>query len=224
MLYHRLCLIGHSGLECYLSEFFNMRILHLEYRLAPEYKLHAAVEDATSLYYALLDQGVPASRIIMMGDSAGGGLVLLTVQSIIARRLSTPRAVIVISPWSDFSLSGESYKRNLIRDVMIPARSIEWGIQQILGPNHTLLDRRRPSNSPLFGSFTAFPPMFITVGTAEILEDDGKQVADKARREGVNVTLYEGQNLMHIYPFFFNYFPEASDALNSIHCWLTTLF
>ena len=68
---------GYSGFECHLSRLFNLTILHVEYRLCPEYPLPAAVDDGVALYQALLHDNTPPSQLIFMGDSAGGGLAFL---------------------------------------------------------------------------------------------------------------------------------------------------
>jgi epsilon-lactone hydrolase len=207
-----------------LSRLLNVTLLHLEYRLVPEHPLPAAVDDALTMYQALLHHGVPSSRLAIMGDSAGGGLTLLTVQALLARNLPVPRAIVTMSPWADFSSSGKSYTRNELTDVMLPVESLMWGSQQAFGPNHAKISRDNPLYSPLFGSFKGFPPMYVTVGTAELLEDDSRQVADKAKREGVDVTLEAGEHLMHVHPLFFDYFPEARNTLDNIHQWLETRF
>ena len=201
-----------------------MTLLHLEYRLVPEHPLPAAVDDALTLYRALLRDGVPSSRLAIMGDSAGGGLTLLTVQALLDRNLPIPRAIIPMSPWADFSSSGKSYTRNQLTDLMIRIESLMWSREQILGPNHAEASRENSLYSPLFGSFKGFPPMYVTVGTAELLEDDARQVADKAKREGVDVTLELGQHLMHVHPLFFTFYPEARDTLNNILQWLEPKF
>jgi acetyl esterase/lipase len=81
-----------------------------------------------------------------------------------------------------------------------------------------------PRISPLFGSFKGFPPMYVTVGTAEILEDDARGVVENARDAGVDVTFEEGLHLMHVYPLFFSYFPEARNTLDNINKWIQTIF
>ncbi|CAF3228073.1 unnamed protein product [Rotaria socialis] len=215
---------AYSGFECHLSRLFNVTVIHLEYRLVPEHPLPAAVDDALTLYRALLHGGISASRLAIMGDSAGGGLTLLTIQALLARQLPIPRAAVTMSPWADFSASGQSYTRNRFTDLMIRAESLAWGIQRVLGPNHEQILRDDPSYSPLFGSFKGFPPLYITAGTAEILEDDAKGVANKARAEEVDITLEMGQNLMHVHPLFVNYFPEARDTLENIRRWLEPKF
>ncbi|CAF0749962.1 unnamed protein product [Rotaria sp. Silwood1] len=214
----------YSGFECHLSRLFNMTVIHLEYRRIPEDPLPAAVHDALTLYRALLRDGISSSRMVIMGDSAGGGLSLLTVQAILADQSPKPRAVVTLSPWTDLSSSGESITRNRLMDVMVRAEDLPWLIEQVLGPSHAQIARDDPLHSPLYGSFKDFPPLYISVGTAEVLEDDSRRVVDKARREGVDVTLDVGEHMIHVYPIFFPYFREARDALDNIRQWLETKF
>jgi acetyl esterase/lipase len=216
--------IGYSGIECHFSELFNLSILHVEYRLSPEHVLPAAVDDAVAIYRALLRHNISPSQLMFMGDSAGGGLVLLTIQALIALQLPVPRGVIAISPWTDVSRSGESYTRNAKLDAMLDVDNAEWLSSQLLDPNHSQLTLDSPLLSPLFGSFEGFPPMYVTVGTAEILEDDSRRVVKKAQDAGVDVTLEEGVHLMHVYPIFFSYFPEARETLDNINEWIQRIF
>jgi acetyl esterase/lipase len=203
---------------------FNISILHVEYRRSPEHSLPAPVEDTVAIYRALLRHNMSPSQMIFMGDSAGGGLSLLTIQSLITHQLPVPRGVIVLSPWADISASGESHTRNRHTDVILTSDNTSWIIEQLLGPNHTELSANSSVFSPLFGSFEGFPPMYINVGTAEILEDDARRVLQKAQEANVDVTFEEGLHLMHIYPIFFPYFPEARNTLNNINRWMNDLF
>jgi acetyl esterase/lipase len=148
-----------------------------------------------------------------MGDSAGGGLSLLTIQALIAHQLPVPRGVIALSPWTDLSASTASYTRNLHTDVFLTTEMTHWMAKLILGPNPNHLSADNPIFSPLFGSFKGFPPMYISVGTAEIYEDDSRGVVKKAQDAGVDVTFEEQLHLMHAYPIFFPYFPEARTNL-----------
>ena len=212
--------IGHKGIECHYSEVFNLSILHVEYRRSPEHPLPAPVEDAMAIYHALLRRKISPSQLMFMGDSAGGGLSLLTIQSLIQHQLAVPRGVIVLSPWADISVTAESHTRNRHTDVMLSMEDHAWMVEQLLGPKHAELSLNSSVYSPLFGSFKGFPPMYINVGTAEILEDDARQVWQKAKDEGVDVTFEEGLHLMHVYPSLFPYFPEARNTLNNIHQWI----
>ncbi|CAF1143564.1 unnamed protein product [Rotaria sordida] len=219
-------ILNYSGFECHLSRLFNVTILHLEYRLCPEYPLPAAVDDAVALYHAFLRDHISPSQLLFMGDSAGGGLSLLTIQALLARQLPVPRGVIVLSPWTDLSASGESYKRNREIDVIFRNTKEDNGsaVQLMLGPNPSQLSPDNPIFSPLFGSFEGFPPMYINVGTAEILEDDSRRIFKKAQESGVSVTFEEGLHLMHVYPVFFLYYPEARNTLDNINKWIQTIF
>ena len=161
-----------------------------------------------------------------MGDSAGGGLCLLTIQTLLEHKLPVPRGVVVLSPWADLSASGESHIRNRHVDIVIQMNDDDndWLLEQLLGPNYTQLSPNSSIYSPLFGSFADFPPIYINVGTAEILEDDSRRVHTKAREAGVDVTFEAGEHLMHIYPVFFHYFPEARRTLDNIHQWIDNVF
>ena len=200
-----------------------MRILHVEYSLSPEYSVSTAVEESVTVYQALLQQDVLPSQMFIMGDSAGGGLSLLTVQSIIARQLPAPRGVIALSPWTDMSFSGESHTRNNLTDLLLTTEFLTWMTKQVSDACPSKLPLDDPTFSPLFGSFEGFPPTYITVGTAEILEDDSRRVVQKAREANVNVILEEGLHLLHGYPVFFLYYPEARNTLNNIRNWIETI-
>lgn len=200
-----------------------MTILHVEYRLVPEHSLSAAIEDAIALYNALLRKNISPSQIIFMGDSAGGGLALLTIQTLLARRLPTPQGLVLLSPWADLSISSESYTRNDKADVMLRPEYMKWITTLLLGSNHSQFTACDAGVSPLFGSFHGFPPMYINVGTAEILEDDSIGIYEKALDAGVKVTFEQGLHLMHVYPLFFPFYPEARQTLNNIHQWIENL-
>jgi acetyl esterase/lipase len=196
----------------------------LEYRLCPEYPLPAAVDDAVTLYRALLREKIKPSQLMIMGDSAGGGLTLLTVQALIAHPLPVPRGVIVLSPVTDLTMSGESQTRNRPIDVMARIDITDRLIEQLLTSNSSQFPPNSSAVSPLFGSFEGFPPMFINVGTAEVLEDDSRRVVKKAEEVGINVTFEIGLHMTHVYPIFFPYFAEARHTLDNINKWFQTIY
>lgn len=188
---------GYSGIECYLSELFNMSIVHIEYRLSPEHRLPAAVDDAVAVYHYLMEKNIQPSQMFMMGDSAGGGLALLTVQNLISHHLSVPRGIICLSPITDFTMTSDSYKRNAHVDVMLSYDYVKWIVRQAIGDQKSL-------TGPLFGSFTNFPPTYISVGTAEVMEDDSRKLVEKLRVSGNDVTFEVGSHMMHGYSAFFS--------------------
>lgn len=196
----------------------------MEYRLSPEHPFPAAVDDTIAVYRTLLRHNLPASQMIFMGDSAGGGLALLTIQALLIQQIPIPCGVIVMSPWADLSTSSASYTRNKDIDPMLHIDRARWAALQLLGPDRSPSFLSDPQFSPVFGSFKGFPPMYITVGTTELIEDDSREVVRKGREAGVNVTFEEGLHLMHIYPIFFPYFIEARTTLNNIHQWIQSIF
>ncbi|UJR20367.1 hypothetical protein I4U23_023499 [Adineta vaga] len=215
---------GYSGYECYLSQLFNITILHIEYRLCPEHPLPEAVEDTVAVYRALLRENISPSRLFVMGDSAGGGLSLLTIQALIHRHIPIPQGIVVLSPWTDLSASGDSFTSNRDKDVMFPTDDNDYMIKLILGPNHSQLLPNNSIYSPLFGSFQGFPPMYITVGTGEVYEDDSRRVVKKVQDANVDVTFEVGLHLLHVYPMFFLYYPEARRTLDNINRWIQAKF
>lgn len=160
-----------------------------------------------------------------MGDSAGGAFAMLTVQSLISQGLDVPRGIVAFSPWTDLSASGESYRRNKHKDVMFTDsnENDDSMLTLFLGSNPLNLTANHPMISPLFGSFKGFPPMFITVGTAELFEDDSSRILIKAQNENVDITYEAGKHLMHIYPLFYQFFPEARQTLMKLDQWLKHL-
>lgn len=194
-----------------------MTLLHVEYRLSPEHRLPTAVDDAMIVYRGLLRQNILPSQLFIMGDSAGGTLTLLTVQAILNQQLPVPRGILTLSPLTDFSMTSESYQRNSLTDVMLSYDYVKWLAKQATDSQQSELS---PIISPLFGSFAGFPPMYVSFGTAEVLEDDSRHLVKKAQEAGVDVTFEVGVHMMHGYPGFFLYYPEASAALNHMKKWI----
>lgn len=213
--------IGYVGFECHLSHIFNRSVVHLEYRRLPEYSMLDIIEDVVTLYRALLRDGISSSRIIIMGDSAGGSLSITTIQTLLSRDLPIPGGIISISPFADATLKQDSFQRNSLVD-LISSDDMHEFVIHLMCNSHAQLARNDPRISPLFGSFKGFPPMYITVGTSEMMEDVGREVADKARTAGVDITLESGEHLQHDYPLFFHYFPEARNSLHRMHQWIET--
>lgn len=155
-----------------------------------------------------------------MGDSAGGGLALLSIQSIISQNMEKPRAAVLISPWTDLTLSGDSYKRNCDVDAMLSVDQVVWMIKNVIR-----VDQDTPQlHSPLFGSLKDFPPLYISFGTTEILEDDSRQLVAKAKAKNVDLTEQVGIHLMHVYPLMFDYYPEARQSLHRMQQWIEKKF
>jgi len=195
----------------------DARVGVLDYSLAPEAPYPAATNDAMAAYRALLQQGVPAQRIVISGDSAGGNLALVTLLKIKEARLPTPAGGILLSPWADLTGSGESLESNAQNDPMLPGERLAEAAHLYAGSN----DLRNWRISPLFGDYAGLPPLTIHCGSSEILRDDSRRVAACAREAGVDVQLKEWHEAPHVFPAFADLLPEGKAALTEIAQWLS---
>jgi epsilon-lactone hydrolase len=189
----------------------KINALVFDYGLAPENPFPKGLNDAVEAYSYLLESGFNPKDIVFAGDSAGGGLCLATLLALKQKDLPMPAAAAVLSPWTDLTLSGESYKKNE-KTCLSPRGSAECASDYYSGS----VDRRNPLISPIFGELEGLPPLHISVGDQEILFDDGCSFARKAEAAGVETTLLVGKGMCHCYPAFGKLFPEAHYAMNQI--------
>ncbi|WP_250512070.1 alpha/beta hydrolase [Caballeronia sp. INDeC2] len=201
---------SHRAITFGLATRANARVFSLDYRLAPEHRFPAALDDSVAAYRRLLEDGVPAHSIVIAGDSAGGGLALATLLALRDVGDPLPAAAVLLSPWTDLTGSGESMRTNDGRDPMYHASVFPRVAAQYLGPT----DARHPYASPIFGEFERLPPLLIQVGDTELLLDDSTRVATKARAAGVRVELEIWRNVPHIFQIWAPFMPEARDALS----------
>lgn len=183
-----------------------------EYRVAPENPYPAALEDAIKAYKHLLDQGMRTDNIVFMGDSAGGGLALATLNALQDKQISLPAGAVVLSPWTDLKCTGDSYKTKLEVEPFAPKES--WTVFS----HYYVQDQNylNPFISPLYGELKGLPPIKIYVGEDEVLLDDSVRYADKANKNGVEVEITIGEKMFHCYPICAPIFPEATIALKEI--------
>lgn len=179
------------------------------YRLAPEAPFPAAVEDARAVWDGLRAAGWPAERIVLGGDSAGGGLAFALLHEILAAREPPPAGVLAFSPWTDLTLGGASVRRLAWRDALLPARRIgEVCALYLAGADPT-----DPRASPVRGQYAGAPPVLIQASTAEILLDDARAMAARLRADGVAVELDLWHHVPHVWQGFAGMLPEADAAL-----------
>ena len=169
-----------------------------DYRLAPESPFPAAVEDAEAVYRGLSEGGV--SRLAIAGDSAGGGLALVTAARMTeaARQgaATRPLAVVALSPWTDLALNGESVTTRAAHDPMLTRAALEAARRLYLGAQ----DPKDPRASPLYGAVTGLPPVMLHVGEDEILLDDATRYAECVAAAGGTAELHVWEGMVHVFP------------------------
>ena len=202
----------HRAMISRIARASNARALAIDYRLAPEHPFPAAVEDATAAYRWLLAQGYQPGKIVIAGDSAGGGLTLAALVAIRDAALPLPSGAVPISPWTDLEGTGESVRSRAAKDVMVTQDNLASSAKQYHGAH----DPRDPLVSPLHANFRGLPPMLIQVGDAEILLDDATRVAARAKEAGVQVELEVWDEMPHVWHVFAKLLPEGQQAIDKI--------
>jgi acetyl esterase/lipase len=184
--------------------------LSVDYRLAPEHQFPAAVHDGVAAYRWLRGQGVPATSIVIAGDSAGGGLALATLLSLKQAGDELPAGGVCMSPVTDLAKEGESMRTKVDVDPMVQPKSSAAYAQKYIGGG----DTKTPLASPLYAELKGLPPLHILVGTWEVLLDDSTRFARKAQAAGVAVDLEVWEEMIHIWPFFAAVLPEGRQAID----------
>jgi len=190
----------------------GVRVLNVHYRLAPEDPFPAAVEDAVSAYQWALANGTPASRIVLAGDSAGGGLTAAALIAIRDRGLETPAGGICLSPWVDLTNTSETYTSRASADKLFSLASATEASGLYLQGQ----DPKLPLASPLFADLAGLPPLLILVGDAEVLLDDSRMLAARASDAGVPNELFVYPDMPHVWMLNYPAYPEAAQAFDQM--------
>jgi epsilon-lactone hydrolase len=194
----------------------RMRVLGINYRLAPEHPFPAALEDSLNAYEWLLNQGLHASEIAIAGDSAGGGLALATLLALREVGQPLPACGVALSPWVDLTLSCDSINLKSAVDPILSPNQLERCADYYAG-NH---QKDHPLISPLFADLKGLPPLLIQVGSEEILLDEALQLAAKAQSAGVDIQLKTWQGLFHVFQII-PWLPESRMSLEQIGAFIT---
>ena len=188
------------------------QVLVIDYRLAPENPFPAALEDAVSYYCWLLAEGADARQIVVIGDSAGGGLALALLLKLRDSSLPRPAAAVVLSPWTDLALTGASLTLNAKLDAIVQAEDAPIFAADYLAGT----DPRHPYASPLYGDPTGLPPTLIQVGSEEVLRDDAVRMAENMQRAHCQAELQIWPRMPHVWHFLAPILPEAREAIAEI--------
>lgn len=190
-----------------LSAQTGMPVVLVAYRLAPENKFPAGVNDCCRVYGSLLDQGIPANRIALIGHSAGANIALVLLMRAKEKGLPSPAGAVLLSPPTDMTAGSASAMTNADIDPMQGPNIWPWVKETYLGA--TPLDS--PEVSPLFGNWSGLPPMHFHVSDTEIILDDSIRAAERARMAGCDVALNVWHDVPHSFPFI-DHLSEAKEC------------
>ena len=221
--------ISHRAITSKLAEMTGASVCAINYRLMPEHKRMASVKDSRTTYKWILENGpdgpFSVKKLAIAGDSAGGNLTLSTIQWARNEGLRAADAVVALSPSTDGTFSAPSIRDNVSTDHMlrpmvknlvnIPQSLLLWGSLKQLG-----ISPSNPAVSPIFGDLANLPPTLIQASSAEILHDDARRYAVKARAAGSDVKLQTWSHMPHVWQIFDTMLPEATDALKEIAAFL----
>ncbi len=203
---------SHRHLAAAIGAAGKTRVLLPDYRLAPEHPFPAAVEDATAAYRWLIAQKIAPGRIVIAGDSAGGGLAVAALIALRDAGVPLPAAGVCLSPWVDLTGSGASYASRANVDPIVKRDGIDrMALAYLAGK-----DARTPLASPLFADLHGLPPLLIHVGDAEVLLDDAVQLAARAKAAGVDTSLDVRDEMIHVWQWFFPMLDEGQAAIDRI--------
>jgi acetyl esterase/lipase len=188
-------------------------VLAINYRLTPEHRFPAALDDALAAYAWMLGRGLEPGNVAFAGDSAGGNLALAAMLASRERGLPLPVAAALMSPWTDLAATGASYVSRAEADPIHQRPMIVALARNYLGGQG---DPSDPLVSPLYADLGDLPPLLIQVGDRETVLDDSVMFADKARAAGVDVELEVWDGMIHVFQMFGAELPEAHQAIASI--------
>ena len=207
----------HRGLANQIAAQTGATVYVLDYPLAPEQPYPAAIYAVKEAYMALIQAGHNARDIVISGDSCGGNLALAAVIALRDEKIMLPAALILMSPFLDLTLSGESMQMNQKLDAMLNRELLQQGIEYYVGQQalHNATDNplAHPALSPLFADLSNLPPTLIQVGSKEILLDDSTRLKALAEEAGVKVELNIYPGMWHVFQMFSPWIAMAEQAI-----------
>ncbi len=205
-------ILSHARLVGHIAKAAGVRGLNVDYRLAPEAPHPAAVTDAVTAYRWLLDQGIAADKIVIAGDSAGGGLTIAALLAIRDQGLAHPVAAVALSPWIDLEGTGESMTSRAHVDLIVDGPALKVMADMFLNGQSP----HDPLAAPLHADFTGLPPIYIQVGDEETLLDDSSRLAERAGAAGVDIRIDVFPEMQHVFQMSVGNLPEADEAVAKI--------
>ncbi len=203
-------LVTHRGFAGRLSRRFGLKVYLPDYRLAPEHPYPAALDDALSVFAALGETGVKPPEIVLVGDSAGGGLAIALMLALRDRGLPPPGGAVLMSPWTDLECSGPSYQENIEIDPFMSRA----GLISAAGDYRGSLPADDPRLSPIHADLAGLPPMLVQAGGGEIMLSDAVVFAERARAAGSPATLEVTPEMSHVFQSGPDAVPEIKAAFD----------
>ena len=203
---------SHRSLAANIAQVAKARVLIIDYRLAPEHPFPAALEDAVAAYSWLIVNHTAPEHITIAGDSAGGGLAVALLVRLRDLGMPMPAAAVCLSPMTDHTFSGESWKTNARTDIVLYPKKEREFTRLYLGGT----DPHEPLASPQYADLAGLPPLLIQVGSHEVLLSDSRRLAKQARAAGVDVMLDEWEGMQHVWQFAASFIPEGRMAIGRI--------
>lgn len=191
----------------------NCKVISVDYRLAPENPFPAALDDAITAYCWLLSQGILSNNIIIIGESAGGGLAVSLMTYLRDNDVCLPSGAVLLSPWVDLAQIGNSYQTCAESDPFYNSESIASKTAKMYAANE---DLRNPLISPLYSNLENLPKILIHVGTNDVLFDDSTRIEQFFKNVGVEVELKIWDKMWHVWHVFGEKLPEAKQAIDEI--------
>jgi monoterpene epsilon-lactone hydrolase len=210
---------SHRDLMGRLAKSSRIPVLGINYRLAPEHPYPAALEDAIAVYGYLLEENYKPSDIILIGSSAGGGLALSLLLFLKKNMILMPAGAIGICPWVDLAMQANSIHSNTGKDVITPER-LKVSVDLYCNGH----DAKDPFISPLYGDLAALPPLMLQCGARELLLDEIKLFAERAKADGTEVTLEIWPEMFHTWQLFASKIPEGQKAIEHMATWIQGCF
>jgi len=207
---------SHRPLVARLADAARAMAVVADYRLGPEHACPAAVDDAVAVYRWMLEAGAEPERLVVAGDSAGGGLTIAMALALKAQGLPQPAGLFVISPWADLTQSHDTYRSKAADDPMIAKDRLDESAAAYLGG----FDPRDPLASPAFGDLTGLAPLLIQVGSEETLLGDSLILAERAGLARVDVRLEVWPEMIHVWHAFGGQLAAARRAIAAAGAWM----
>lgn len=207
---------SHRKLGGHLGKALGTYAFIADFRLAPEHKFPAQIEDGVNIYKALLADGYKPEDITLAGDSAGGNLAISMTFEIMNQGLPKPHQVLTMSPWLNMENNGITIETNDATDFLITREGLQGNIDRyILGAT----EPTNPLANPLYQTYEGFPRLYICAGDIESLFDDSVRLNQLALDAGVDVTFSIGEGMQHVYPFLAGRHPRADEELQKMARW-----